>query len=437
MTDPFEPFYQTIPEPPPPRRRRHTRTLLVVVILAAAAAGAVIALPGGSGQGTAAAPATSPAVSPGASHPASAATPSAANAPRTSVSGIPVPPTGAAPAAASKKLDAQTVADMVQPSMVDVDAPQAFGQSSLSEGTGIILTSSGLVLTNNHVIEGATHPTATLVNSGKTYKATIVGYDSADDVALLQLVGASRLTPLTVGNSNYVAVGQAILGLGNAQGQGGTPTIAPGQVTALRQTISPADSTTGAKETLRGTIQTSAQIQPGDSGGPLANAAGQVIGVDVAASQAQGLNGTTTTAGYAIPINQALAIASQIAARQGTSTVRIGLPAFMGVTVADTATDCTSGSGGSGGLGGSGESGGSTSSGAIICGVFSGTPAQSANLEAGDVITSVNGKAVSNANSLIAVTAGYRPGQSLTVGYVDNSGTTHSAKITLIDGPAK
>ncbi|HEY6788423.1 MAG TPA: trypsin-like peptidase domain-containing protein [Trebonia sp.] len=437
MTDPFEPFYRTIPEPPPPRPRKrgNALTLLVVVILAAAVGvGAVIALRGGSGHGTAAAPGTSPAVSPGASQ---AATPAPTSAPGTSVSGIPVPPTGAAPAAASKKLDAQTVTDKVQPSMVDIDAPQAYAQS-LSEGTGIILTSTGLVMTNNHVIEGATAPTVTLVNSGKTYKATIVGYDSADDIALLQLAGASGLTPLTVGNSDDVAVGQAILGLGNAQGQGGTPTIAPGQVTALNQTISPADSSTGAKETLHGTIQTSAQIQPGDSGGPLANAAGQVVGVDVAASQAQGLNGTTTTAGYAIPINQALQIASQIAARHDTSTVHIGLPGFMGVSVADAAKGCTAaGSGETGGLGGSGESGGSTSSGAIICGVFSGTPAQSAKLEDGDVITSVNGKSVSSANSLIAVTAGYGPGQSLTVGYVDNSGTTQSATLTLIGGPAK
>jgi S1-C subfamily serine protease len=440
MTDPFEPFYRTIPEPPRPRRRGHTLTLMVVAVLAAAVgAGAVVVLRGSSGPGTAApaAPATSRAGSPGASHPASAATPSPGTTPGASASGIPVPPAGGAPAGASRKLDAQTVANMVQPSMVDVSAPQAYGQS-LSEGTGIILTSSGLVLTNNHVIEGATNPTATLVNSGKTYKATIIGYDSAHDVALLQLVGASGLTPVTVGNSADVSVGQAILGLGNAQGQGGTPTIAPGQVTALHQTISPADSATGAKETLRGTIQTSAQIQPGDSGGPLANAAGQVIGVDVAASQAQGLNGTTTTAGFAIPINQALQIASQIAARQGNSAVHIGLPAFMGVTVANAATGCPPGSGGGfGGSGGSGGSAGSTNSGAIVCNVFSGTPAQSAALQGGDVITSVDGKAVSNANSLIAVTAEYHPGQSLTVRYLDASGATHSATLTLIGGPAK
>jgi len=390
--------------------------------------------PGTAAPGTSAAsPATSPTV-----RPASSGTP-ASSAPKTSVSGIPVPPGGAPPAAASGKLDTQSVTDMVQPGMVDIDAPQAYSQS-LSEGTGIILTSSGLVLTNNHVIEGATSPTATLVSSGKTYKATIIGYDSTDDVALLQLIGASGLTPITVGNSNDVTVGQAILGLGNAQGQGGAPTVAPGQVTALHQTISPADSATGAKETLHGTIQTSAQIQPGDSGGPLANAAGQVIGLDVAASQAQQLNGTTTTAGFAIPINQALQIAGQIAARQDTTTVHIGLPAFIGISVADAATGCPAGSGGSGGFGGFGGfggSGGSTSSGAIVCGVFSGTPAASAGLQEGDVITNVNGKAVSTADALIAITTAFQPGQSLTVGYVNGSGATQSAKLTLIGGPAK
>jgi S1-C subfamily serine protease len=431
MTDPLESFYQPVPEPPPPRRRGHSLTLLVVAVLAAAAgAGAAIALRGGPGPGTAApgAAAASPTRSPGASSPGSA-TPLPASTP--SASGIPVPPSGAPPAAASGKLDAQAVANKVQPGMVNINAPQAYGQS-LSEGTGIVLTPSGLVITNNHVIEGATAPTATLVNSGKTYKTMIIGYDSTDDVALLQLVGASGLTPVTIGNSDGVAVGQGVLGLGNAEGQGGPPTVAPGQVTALNQTISPADSATGTKETLHGTIQTSAQIQPGDSGGPLANAAGQVVGMDVAASQTQALNGTTSTAGFAIPIDQALRIASQIAAGQDTTTVHIGLPAFMGVTVADAATGCsTSGSGGFGGPGGS------TSSGALICGILSGTPAASAGLAAGDVITSVNGKAVANSTSLIAITAVYRPGQSLTIRYVDGSGTTRSATLTLISGPAK
>ncbi len=435
MTDPLELLYHPVPEPPPPRRRRNGLTLLIVAVLAAAAgAGAVIGLRGGPGQGTAAPAATGPARSAGASPAAPAGTPSSSGAPGSSASAIPVPPAGSPPAAASGKLDAQGVANMVEPGVVDIGAPQAYGQA-LSEGTGIILTPNGLVLTNNHVIEGATAPTATLVSSGKTYKATIIGYDSADDVALLQLVGASGLKPVSVGNSDRVTVGQSILALGNAEGQGGPPTVAPGQVTALHQTISPADSSTGAKETLHGTIQTSAQIQPGDSGGPLSNAAGQVVGMDVAASQTQEMNGTSTTAGFAIPIDQALQIANRIAAGQHDSTVHIGLPAFMGVTVSDAAAGCPAGSGS--GFGGFGGSGGSTSPGAIVCGVFPGTPAARVGLAEGDVITSVNGKGISNANALIVITGAFRPGQSLAIDYVNATGTTQSVTVALIGGPAK
>jgi S1-C subfamily serine protease len=323
------------------------------------------------------------------------------------------------------------VSNKVQPGMVNINAPEAYGQN-LSEGTGIILTSTGLVVTNNHVIEGATSPTATLVSSGKTYKATIIGYDKADDVALLQLVGASGLTPVEVGNSNGVTVGMHVLGLGNAEGQGGQPTVAPGRVTALNQSISPQDSSTGASENLHGTIQTSAQIQPGDSGGPLANAAGQVIGMDVAASQVQQLNGTQTTAGYAIPINTALQIARQIAAGQPAADVQIGLPPFMGVTIANARTGCPPS-----GFGGGGTSGGVASSGALVCGVYSGTPAKSAGLAQGDVITRADGKAVATANSLIAITAGLHPGQSLSLRYTDGKGVSRSLSLTLIGGPAK
>jgi S1-C subfamily serine protease len=342
-----------------------------------------------------------------------------------------VPPPSA-PAAVNGALNAQAVADKVQPGMVNISAPQAYGRS-LSEGTGIILTTSGLVLTNNHVIEGATAPTATLVNSGKAYKATILGYDATHDVALLQLTGASGLTPVTVGNSASVKIGQHVLGLGNAQGQGGQPTVAPGQVTALNQTISPSDSATGATETLYGTIQTSAQIQEGDSGGPLVNAAGQVIGMDTAASQTQSFNGLSAVAGYAIPLNTALGIARQIAAGTQAATIQIGLPSFMGVEVANAAAGCQQG----GGLGGFGGLGGSTSSGALICVVYSGTPAASAGLAQGDVITAANGKTVSSAQSLITITSALRPGQSLPLSYVDNTGVSRSATVTLIGGPAK
>jgi S1-C subfamily serine protease len=433
MTDPLGPFYG--PPPPPPRRHgtRFLPLLIVAVLAAAAGAGTVIGLRGNSGPGVASPGTPTPSVS----APSSAGSAPSGGTPSTTPSsvpgaaGIPVPPAGA-PAGASGILNAQAVADKVQPGMVNISAPQAYSQG-LSEGTGIILTSTGLVVTNNHVIEGATSPTATLVSSGKTYKATILGYNKADDVALLQLVGASGLTPVTVGNSDGVKVGMHVLGLGNAQGQGGEPTVAPGQVTALNQSISPQDSSTGASENLHGTIQTSAQIQPGDSGGPLANAAGQVIGLDVAASQVQQLNGTQTTAGYAIPINTALQIARQIAAGQTSTDVQIGLPPFMGVSIANASTGCpTSGFGGFGG-----SSGGVASSGAVICGVYSGTPAESAGLAQGDVITTADGKSVPTANSLIAITAGFHPGQSLTVGYTDGNGVSRSLTLTLIGGPAK
>jgi S1-C subfamily serine protease len=347
-----------------------------------------------------------------------------------------VPPAGAPPAV-NGTLNAQVVADKVQPGMVNISAPAAYA-SQLSAGTGIVLTASGLVLTNNHVIRGATAPTATLVNSGKTYKATILGYDAANDVALLQLVDASGLTPVTVGNSDVVRVGQAVLGLGNAQGQGGQPTVAPGRVTALNQTIRPQDSSTGTSETLHGTIQTSAQIQEGDSGGPLASASGEVIGMDTAATTTQSLDGTTATAGYAIPINAALRIARQIAAGQALGGVQIGLPPFMGISIADAGTACpSSGTGGfsPGGLGGF--SAPAVSSGALICGVYSGTPASRAGLAAGDVITSANGKAVSGASGLISITAALRPGMTMSLRYVNATGAAQSATVALIQGPAK
>lgn len=457
-----EPWYGQVPEPPRPRGRSRFLTFTLVVVLAAAAgAGGAIAL-----RGNASAPHASPGtasptqgsprpVSPGTVSPgtvppstgtpgspgASAGTGSQGSPAGAGASAIPSPP-ASAPPAANGKLDAQAVADEVQPGMVNISAPAAYA-SALSAGTGIVLSANGLVLTNNHVIRGTTAPTATLVNSGKAYKATILGYDATHDVALLQLIGASGLTPVTVGNSDAVRVGQAVLGLGNAQGQGGQPTVAAGQVTALNQTIRPQDSSTGTAETLRGTIQTSARIQEGDSGGPLASAAGEVIGMNTAAATTQSLNGGTTTAGYAIPINAALRIAAQIAAGRPSATVQIGLPPFMGISVADAATGCpASGFGGfspggssPGGLGGAGAP--VTSSGALICGVYSGTPANHAGLAAGDVITSANGKAVSGAAGLISVTAGLRPGSAMSLKYVNANGATQSATVALIEGPAK
>ena len=191
---------------------------------------------------------------------------------------------------------------------MDVTANLQYLQET-AKGTGFVIdAAAGLVLTNNHVIDGATSVTVTPVTSGKSYPARILGYDPADDVALLQLRGATGLKAVTIGDSSRVRVGTPVLAIGNEAGQGGSPTVAPGVISSLDRTIVASDQSSGLTETLYGMMQTSADIRPGDSGGPLADAAGQVIGIDTAAG------GNAVYSGYAIPINQALPIARQIAA---------------------------------------------------------------------------------------------------------------------------
>jgi S1-C subfamily serine protease len=218
-------------------------------------------------------------------------------------------------------------------------------------------------------------------------------------------------------------VSQPVLALGNADGQGGPPTIAPGNVTALNQTISPSDSATGATETLHGIIQTSAQVAQGDSGGPLANATGQVVGMVTASGASADLGSSGTISGYAIPINSALSIARQIAANRAGSRVQIGLPGFIGVQVADASTGCLSGTG-------------AADSGALICSVLPDTAASRAGLKAGEVITSVNERSIASKADLTAATSGLHEGAAVRLSYVDISGKSRTAHLVLGKGPA-
>ena len=223
------------------------------------------------------------------------------------------------------------VAAKVEPGVVDIDAAIAYSGGTSSEGTGMVLSADGLVLTNNHVIDGARTINVTLATTGKVFHATVAGYDATHDVALLRLNGAAGLKVVRVGNSAQVTVGTPVLALGNAEGQGGTPALAEGIINSLNKTISPTDESTGTTETLHGMLQTNADIVSGDSGGPLANSAGQVIGMNTA--NASSSQGSSSVLGYAIPINTALAVARQIAAGQASATVQIGLPGFLGVLV--------------------------------------------------------------------------------------------------------
>ena len=299
-----------------------------------------------------------------------------------------------------------------------------------AEGTGIIISSSGLVLTNNHVIDEATKVSATLVTApGKTYTAQVVGYDATDDVALLQLVGASGLKPATLSDSSKAKVGEAVLALGNAGGKGGLPSTAQGTIKALDQSIKASDSGAGTTEQLHGMIQTDAPIQEGDSGGPLVNGDGAVVGMDTAANSAGFGPDSTATAGFAIPVNTALAIANQIGSGKASSTVHIGLVGFMGVNVADASTGCTDrGGDGFGGFGGASPP---VSSGALICDAYGGAPAAQAGLVRGDVITSVNGTAVGSADDLTNLTGASHPGDQFAIKYVGPDGAGHTVTVTL------
>ena len=211
--------------------------------------------------------------------------------------------------------------------VVDINTVIDYGAAEAA-GTGIVLTSNGEILTNNHVIDGATSIKVTIVSTGKSYTATVVGDDPTDDVAVLQLSGASGLATAKLGDSSSVAVGNTVTAVGNAGGTGGTPSAATGTVTALNQSITATDEGGGNSENLTGMIEINADIQAGDSGGPLYSASGTVIGIDTAASS-QSFNSTTT--GFAIPINKALSIAKQIESGTETSTIHIGPTAFLGV----------------------------------------------------------------------------------------------------------
>lgn len=330
------------------------------------------------------------------------------------------------------------VAAAVDAGLVDINTTLSY-QGETAAGTGMVLTSSGEVLTNNHVIDGATTISATDIGNGTTYTASVVGYDRSGDLAVLQLHGASGLHTVTIGDSAKVVVGQAVVAIGNAGGVGGTPTAAGGTVTALDQPITASDEDGANAEQLSGLIEVNANVVPGDSGGPLVDSAGDVVGIDTAASTGVSFS-SAGGAGYAIPINEAMTVAKEIEAGDASSTLHIGPTAFLGVDV-ESSGATSGGFGGLGGLGGFGlgTGGGSGSSstvtGAVVVGVASGSPAQQAGLVQGDVITSLGGQHIDSASALSSAVSGRSPGDSVQLVWVDASGTQHTATVQLGSGP--
>jgi S1-C subfamily serine protease len=286
--------------------------------------------------------------------------------------------------------------------------------SAEAAGSGVVLTSTGLILTNNHVVEGSTEIQVTVPATGQTYTATVVGTDSTADIAVLQLQGASGLTTATVDKDGDPAVGDTVTAVGNAEG-GGTLMAATGPVTGLEQSITTQSEGVSKGEDLTNLIQVDADVVSGDSGGALIDDQGEVVGITTAAS-----SGSSNITGYAIPIEDALTVAKQIVSGEASDTVTIGLPAFLGVQLSTTSTGLP----------------GATGTGAVVGGVIADTPAAQAGLVAGDTITAVDGATVTSGDDLSAALADHAPGDQVQLTWTTATGASQTATVTLIEGPA-
>ncbi|MGH9170602.1 MAG: S1C family serine protease [Acidimicrobiales bacterium] len=316
---------------------------------------------------------------------------------------------GSSVGAGGGSLNASAIAAKVDPALVDIDSVVDNGQGGEEAGTGIVLTPGGEILTNNHVIRGATKIEVTDIGNGRSYDATIVGTDVTADIAVIQLTGASGLHTANLGNSSSLKVGEPVLALGNAGGVGGTPSTAAGSVVALDKKITATDASSDTSERLSGLVESTAPIQPGDSGGALVNASGQVLAIDTAGNGGPGLDSTSTQA-YSIPIDTAVGIAQQIEAGDASSTVHIGEAAILGVEY-------------------------TAQSGNTIAAVEAGLPAAKAGIVAGDEIVSLNGKSISSLVALSNAMYPFHPGDQVTVGFDTSSGAHETVTLTLVAGP--
>ena len=390
--------YGAPPAPPAPPVKQPPSLAWRAGALAVAAA--VIAMAGAVGLGLGGATASGSSVL-------------SANAPLVSVPQAPSAATGAG-------VDVQAIAAAVDPTVVDINTVfQSAGASGQAAGTGIILTSSGEVLTNNHVVEGATSITVTIAGHPGSYAAQVLGVDPTADVALVQVEGVSGLPTATLADSSTLTTGEPVVAIGNAGGVGGTPSVSQGMIVALNLSITASSGT--SSERLTGLIQSNATIAPGDSGGPLVNSAGQVIGMTTAGQSSR--QSTSTTVGFAIPSNAALAIVNQVRAGQASPQVILGQVGYLGVKVTDLTAQTAS------------RLGLQQTSGALVVGVISGSPAQSAGLGRYSLITAVAGSSIASAADLGNALHSHQPGDQVKLTWVTPSGSAQTATVTLTNGP--
>jgi len=313
----------------------------------------------------------------------------------------------------SGNLNATAIANKVDSAIVDINT--VIGSSSAA-GTGMIVSSNGEVLTNDHVVRGSSSIKVTIAGRAQTYTAHEIGVDRSADVALIQIDGVSGLPTVKIASSSALSVGDSIVALGNALGAGGTPHVTQGTITALDQTITAGEGG-GQSEQLNGMIQSDAVIYPGDSGGPLLNKSGQVVGM-ITAGQPQGYRSSASNIGYAIPSDTALSVINRIRAREQASDLTYGQVGYLGVSI--QTLDATS----------AGQLGLSLTSGALVISVVAGSPADAAGLSRYSVITEAGGSAVTSTDSLGAALTAHQPGDSISLTWVAQDGT-HTATVTL------
>lgn len=293
------------------------------------------------------------------------------------------------------------------PSIASIDVKN---QGNEDQGTGMIISSDGMVITNNHVIAlGVGGGTITVTRSGSTQSlpAVLVGRDPSNDVALLRIENVSNLPTITFGNSSKVQVGDAAVAIGNALGlAAGTPTVTQGIISALGRTVTAGDDSTGATETLSNMIQTDAAINPGNSGGPLLDAAGDVIGMNTAVAGSTSSGSSAQNIGFAIPSARIELLLPELE-KGGTATPSTG--GYMGIEISTLTPDLRS------------QYNLTPQAGAVILVVQPGSPAASAGLQQGDVIVAIDGTSIASADQVTQITRSHKTGQVLHVTVVRGS----------------
>jgi S1-C subfamily serine protease len=315
----------------------------------------------------------------------------------------------------SSNTSTAAIAAKVNPAIVDIQTTVGNSQAA---GTGMVVSSDGEILTNNHVVSGSTSITVTVQGRSQDYTAHVLGVDVSEDIAVIQIDGpVSGLITVTFADSSSVKVGDSVVAIGNALGQGGTPHATQGQVTALDQTITASEGQ-GNSETLDGMIQSDAVIYPGDSGGALVNTSSQVVGM-ITAGEAQGFRSAGSNTGYAIASNTAIGIVNRIRAHEQSAELTYGQVGYLGVAVQTLDSFTAS------------QLGLNVTSGALVTAKpQAGTPAAGAGITRGSVIVSVGGSAVTSADTLGTAVRSHRAGDQVTVKWVNASGT-HTATVTL------